>query len=336
MQKALKFNPWFVDALERSDVMALVGFSYNPVVGSAGYVDSASSKSSVGSTAYQQSTAVEKQASATVSISGKAIMLSRLFGSDGSVEQKLETATTTSNTSGSVYNFLTRNDREMLSTVYEYANSNKIDPLKVDGLAVDLAIYRMAGAGGPMDSAGKLYDTQGNPFIPQFNAEDEAVAQRVLTSKAMSDTLIDRGFLDAIFSPTRMSVHASDFSFLEDVVYAFSVSGSDGATDPNAKPVVRYSAENFSALNVDGQALVSGNETMLSRLMDKELAGNIGALSVQSMNSGLTRLLDLLSNNDKTMLGKLYFIGQSKGENLLRLDDIAVMLGNYRKIGLGA
>ncbi len=259
-------------------------------------------------------------------------MLSRLFNSDGSVEPKIETSTTTSNTSGSVYNFLTKSDREMLATVYEYASANGIDPLKVDGLAFDLGGYRMSGPGGPPDTAGKMYDLQGNPRIPEFNAEDEAVAQRVLTSKAMGDTLIDHGFLEAIFTPTKRSVHASDFSFLEDVVYAFSATGSDGATDPNAKPVVRYKAEDFPPLKLDDQAVELGSKTMRSRLSGKELAGSVGALGTLSPNENITKLLDLLSDNDKDMLSRLYAIAQSRNEDLSKFDNMALMLGSYRRI----
>lgn len=311
--------------------------SINPISGSAtgssSSVESKSSKSSATDSSSQEVTTAKKQESATVSISGRAIMLFRLFNSDGSVEPRIETTTTTSNTSGSVYSFLTKSDREMLSTVYEYASANGIDPLKVDGLAFDLGVYRRAGPGGPLDGAGKAYDLQGNPFIPEFNAEDEAVAQRVLTSKAMGDTLIDRGFLEAVFTPTRMSVHASDFSFLEDVVYAFSASGSDGATNPDAKPVVRYRTEDFSPLKLDDQAIDSGSKTMLSRLSGIDLTGGIGTLGTLSVNEGITKLLDLLSDNDKDMLSRLYAIAQTRNEDLAKFDNIALMLGNYRMIG---
>ncbi len=301
---------------------------------SSSSVESKSNKSSATGSSSQEAATVKQQESATVSISGRAIMLSRLFNSDGSVEPRVETTTTTSNTSGSVYSFLTKSDREMLATVYEYASANGIDPLKVDGLAFDLGVYRRAGPGGPLDNAGKAYDLQGNPFIAEFNAEDEAVAQRVLTSKAMGDTLIDRGFLEAVFSPTRMSVHASDFSFLEDVAYAFSASGSDGATNPDARPVIRYKAEDFPPLKLDNQAVESGNKTMLSRLLEKELTGNTGALGTLSANKSATRLLDLLSANDKDMLSRLYAIAQTRNEDLAKFDNIALMLGNYRMIGL--
>jgi len=220
----------------------------------------------------------------------------------------------------------------MLATVYEYASANGVDPLKVDGLAFDLGGYRMAGPGGPLDGAGRLYDLQGNPFIPEFNAQDEAVAQRVLTSKAMGDTLIDRGFLEAVFSPTRMSVHASDFSFLESVAYAFSGSGSDGATDPNAKPVIRYRSEDFPPLKLDDQAVESGSKTMLSRLLEKDLSSSAGALGTLSASGGITKLLGLLNDNDKDMLSRLYAVTQIRNEDLSKIDNMAIMLGSYRMI----
>lgn len=313
--------------------MTSVNLVSGSAAGSSGSVESKPNKSSVTGSSSQETASVKKQESATVSISGRAIMLSRLFNSDGSVEPRVETTTTTNNTSGSVYSFLTKSDREMLATVYEYASVNGIDPLKVDGLAFDLAVYRRAGSGGPSDTAGKLYDLQGNPLIPEFNAQDEAVAQRVLTSKAMGDTLIDRGFLEAVFTPTRMSVHASDFSFLEDVVYAFSASGSDGATNPDAKPVVRYRAEDFPPLKLDDRTVEAGSKTMLSRLLGKDLTGNVGALGALSANEGITKLLDLLSDNDKDMLSRLYAIAQTRNEDLSKIDNMALMLGSYRMIG---
>lgn len=314
--------------------------SINPFSGSAtgssSSVESKSNKSSDTGSSSQETATVRKQESGTVSISGRAIMLSRLFNSDGSVEPRIETTTTTSNTSGSVYSFLTKSDREMLATVYEYASANGVDPLKVDGLAFDLGGYRMAGPGEPLDGAGRLYDLQGNPFIPEFNAQDEAVAQRVLTSKAMGDTLIDRGFLEAVFSPTRMSVHAADFSFLESVAYAFSGSGSDGATDPNAKPVIRYRSEDFPPLKLDDQAVESGSKTMLSRLLEKDLSSSAGALGTLSASGGITKLLGLLNDNDKDMLSRLYAVTQIRNEDLSKIDNMAIMLGSYRMIDQAA
>lgn len=152
----------------------------------------------------------------------------------------------------------------------------------------------------------------------------------------MGDTLIDRGFLEAVFSPTRMSVHAADFSFLESVAYAFSGSGSDGATDPNAKPVIRYRSEDFPPLKLDDQAVESGSKTMLSRLLEKDLSSSAGALGTLSASGGITKLLGLLNDNDKDMLSRLYAVTQIRNEDLSKIDNMAIMLGSYRMIDQAA
>lgn len=141
----------------------------------------------------------------------------------------------------------------------------------------------------------------------------------------MSDTLIDRGFLEAIFSPTRMSVHASDFSFLEKAVYSFSGMGSDGSTDPDARPVVRYKKEDFPPLKLDDQTADSGKEMLLSRLLGKGLAG--------SGQGAFAGLLDLLNSNDRNLLGMLYAVAQLRGEDLSRIDGMAMTMGSYRMLG---
>src|SRR5690606_4383869 len=140
----------------------------------------------------------------------------------------------------------------------------------------------------------------------------------------------DRGFLEAVFTPTRMSVHASDFSFLEEVVYAFSASGSDGATNPNAKPVIRYRAEDFPPLDLDSQDVASGHNMMLSRLSENNLSSSVGALSSLSDKEGLIKLLDLLNDNDKDIFSRFYAIAQIRNEELTGIDNLALMLGNYR------
>jgi len=329
----VKLKPFEPDITNVNGVWTVTEKGAEAGITLADVIGKASGRMATASTGQEQNRYVLDAFFKKDNVSGTAILLSRLFNSDGSVEPRVETTTTTSNTSASVYSFLTKSDREMLATVYEYASANGIDPLKVDGLAFDLGGYRMSGPGGPPDTAGKMYDLQGNPRIPEFNAEDEAVAQRVLTSKAMGDTLIDHGFLEAIFTPTKRSVHASDFSFLEDVVYAFSASGSDGATNPDAKPVVRYRAEDFPPLNLDDQTVDSGSKIMLSRLLEKDLAGTIDALGMLSGNEHITRLLDLLSDNDKDMLSKFYASAQIRNEDLSKIDDMAIMLGSYRIIG---
>lgn len=138
-----------------------------------------------------------------LTISGKALMLSRLFHTDDIyVTPKIEYSTTTRNTSGLVYNFLTASDREILARIYEYASNNGTDLDQVDHLAFDLACYRMAGAsGGNRDTTGMITDNEGRVLISHFSQEDTATAKRILTSDAMKDTAIDREFLLTLMNP---------------------------------------------------------------------------------------------------------------------------------------
>ena len=166
-----------------------------------------------------------------LTISGKALMLSRLFHTDDIyVTPKIEYSTTTRNTSGLVYNFLTASDRGILARIYEYASNNGTDLDQVDHLAFDLACYRMAGAsGGNRDTTGMITDNEGRVLISHFSQEDTAAAKRILTSDAMKDTAIDGEFLLTLMNPGKKPTHATDFDFLEEIVVAFS---SPGGTDP--------------------------------------------------------------------------------------------------------
>ena len=268
--------------------------------------------------------------SSSVAISGRAMLLSRLFHTENpNADPKVATSTTTANMSGSVYSFLTHEDRKTLSNLYEYAVANNIDPAKVDGVAFDLAHYRMAGPGGPLDSTGTLFDTNGNPLINTFEPADEAVAQRVLTSKAIKDTGLDHGFLSAVFNPGKTPVHASDFAFLEKAVYAFSRSGSDGATDPNAAPVVRPKKEDFAPFKLDAQASQSAHDILLARLFPGGLDNNTPTTPLDSYKL-TSNFADFLNASDKDMLGKLYASTQAQQGDLSKVDQIAILIGNYR------
>ena len=301
--------------------MATINHLSNSSIGLSGSVGSNSKNSSI-TDSYsppQSPSSVNEQKTDTVSISGKAMMLSRLFKSDGSVEPKYESKITFENMNGLVFSFLTKGDREMLATAYEYANENGIDLSKVDSLAFDLAIHRRVGPNGHIDSAGNMYDLNGNPRIPQFTEQDEAVAQRLLTSVAIKDTQINHGFLKNLLTPTIHPVHASDFEFLEELVYFFSASGSDGATDPNAKPVIRHKPEDFPPLDMSRKSSNESNSTMVSRLLGIEVG--------KGMN-----ILDVLSDKDKSTLSQLYAIAQERNEDLTQIDNLALMLASYKML----
>lgn len=270
-----------------------------------------------------------KPQQSTVTISGKALLLSRLFKSDGLYgEPKIDSTSTTANTSGSVYSFLTDVDIDVLSKLYEMATTSGETLEQIDNIAFDLAHYRRAGPGGPIDTTGLIFDKSGQPIISEFNPGDEAIAQRVLTSKAMSDTSFDRGFLLSVFTPGKMPVHASDFSFLEKAVYAFSVAGYDGSTDPDAEPVVRPKKEDFQALVIEPESIESGMDILASRVFSDELIGD----SEKTANHFTMQFLEILNEKDKEFLGKLYASAQDRMEDLTPLDNLAFTIANFRKL----
>ena len=297
-------------------------------------IQSSSSSLTKGIEAAKQETAPGSAASVApendttkVSISGRAMMLSRLFHtSDPNANPSIEHSATTSNLSGSVYSFLNTSDRQVLSKLYNYASSNGIDPEKVDRVAFDLGCYRMDGSSGSDDTAGALYDLQGNPIISEFNAPDEAAAQKILTSKAMGDTSIDHGFLRTVLTPTKVPLHASDFGFLQQAVFAFSATGSDGSADPNASPVIRPKKDDFPQLKLNTNTNESGNTTLLSRLLPDTQHSNSNASD--SANSSV--FFNYLNHNDKELLGNLYSIAKKQGDDLTKVDRLATALGAYR------
>lgn len=165
---------------------------------------------------------------------GRATMLSRLFGVTDAAANPGIYRPGSAPAVGSVYMFLTDTDRETIASAYDFAQANGIDPRKVDGLAFDLACYRRSPSSSYVDSVGKTFDESGNPLLAQFDDADESAAQRILTSKAIKDSALPEDFLRHKLDPGFSPVHAVDFGFLEQIVYATSHSGSRDATDPNA------------------------------------------------------------------------------------------------------
>lgn len=260
--------------------------------------------------------------SAKVTISGRAVMLSRLFRTaDPALEPQVEV--NKNKPSGSVWNFLTREDRTTLAKVYEYAGNNGIDPLKVDNLAFDLACYRHSE--GVLGYSGCDYDLTGQPVTRSFKPADEAIAQRILTSKAINDTVIDQGYLRQALDPGYSATHAVDFEFLQQVVFAFSASGSDGAADPNAKPVIRPKAADFAPIRIeqpdDGKSLVQ------ERLFGLTRSGERVAPEVNSP------LLGYLNDMDKALLAGRYHEALRRGEGregIEKVDKLALSLATQR------
>ncbi len=195
----------------------------------------------------------------TVQISGESLVLSRLFhGTPVSY-----TPGDASLAPGTIYGFLTASDRATLASMYEYAQAQGTDLLEVDHVAFDLGVYRSTPADIRETTPAAGYDQDGKLLPVAFSAPDEAVATRILTSKAIKDSALPEKFLRYELSPG-MGGKAASFVFLEQYVYATSPSGSDGASDPAAVLAPR-TPEYFRELQVANGSVYSPDQ--LKRLM---------------------------------------------------------------------
>lgn len=180
----------------------------------------------------------------TVELSGDTLLQSRLFPGVADVSPAAVQA------SSSIYKFLTSSDRTVLSNLYKTTSDSGGDLKQVDALAFDLANYRSTPTAG--DKVGTTFTEAGTPIDYAFTPSDEAAAQRILTSKAMSDTAIPKDFLKSFLDPGfAPGDHAVSFDALEKMVYATSTSGADGATDPTAVLAPRP-AERLATLKAAG------------------------------------------------------------------------------------
>ncbi len=185
-------------------------------------------------------------AAVTDETAGHAIMVSRLFSR---IPESVTYTVANQPASGSVYNFMTASDRTVIASLYDYAQQNGVALQKVDDLAFDLGGYRMEPAGARPGDFLVGYDESGAAhYGMEYSEAEEATAQRILTSKAIKDSALPEDFLRYKLAGAG---HASDFTFLEEVVYATSVAGSDGATDPTATLAPRPK-ERFAAMQAAG------------------------------------------------------------------------------------
>lgn len=178
----------------------------------------------------------------TAAISGHAMLLSRLFHTnDLQAQPPVMTTLTTKDLSGNSASFLRMGDRKLIERAYEYASANGMDPVQVDNLAFDLSLYRNTQTSGSTEETTQNYDMEGNPWVGKFNAHDAELAKRMLTSQAINDTDIDRGFLAYTLNPQKSHGHAVSFESLEKFISVLSPSGgkpspADGKASQPVQP----------------------------------------------------------------------------------------------------
>lgn len=257
-----------------------------------------------------------------VAISGRAMMLSRLFGQDES-NYTGEVMTNKSDASGALVPYLTKDDRAMLEKMYVYSNDNGIDLKHVDALGQDLAVYRRFGASAaPKD----LYDTAGHSLKVELSAVNKAAAERIASGSAIASTTIDQGFLR---SELTVGGHAVNHEFLERMVGVFSSSAdiSDRSGNPASRgAIAAYNAESNKLVNIASKNVelvipeadyVNVNGVGHWRTQEHETPDNLGNV----IGSNGSAISDLLSSGETNVREFLTLLdGYSKNKNIDRKD----------------
>lgn len=188
--------------------------------------------------------AAHGQVGAIADSHGRKLLVSRLYGGcepalfDGATGMSLE------NIGRSSYLYLNQQDRQLVSEIYSYAESQNVDLTHVDMIASDIGEYRRHNDGRLMASFnnGNSYNSEGWQVTVSFIESDAAVASRLLNGDAINRTRFDQGFLRYVLDPGFGALgHRADFAFLEHAVTRFSaeadtLTSADGRFSEYASP----------------------------------------------------------------------------------------------------
>ena len=160
----------------------------------------------------------------TTGARGRQIMLDRLYGGREPPVMDSTGGLTFTHLCHSSDDFLTKNDRQLLSDIYAYVQDKDVDMAYVDRIAWNIGHYRQFGNGRFLGGFnGNSYDLQGWQKTISFTEQDAAIASRVLNGSAINSTRFDQGFLRHILDPNFGAINNSGyFGFMEHVVTKFS------------------------------------------------------------------------------------------------------------------
>ncbi|QKJ68308.1 hypothetical protein HQN60_15895 (plasmid) [Deefgea piscis] len=174
---------------------------------------------------------IKNKDSSIVSISGNALMISRLFdGKSNTPIASGKTGTALINSGVSNVNYLNSDDRELLAEMYQFANNNGVDLQNVDAIAQTLGSYRRFDDGRNLYNFnnGHNMDTNGNVLSVNFSEKDSKTASRIINGEAINTTRIDHGFLKFILDPGYGALmNTTDLEFLEQMTTKFSEKGTN-------------------------------------------------------------------------------------------------------------
>lgn len=162
-----------------------------------------------------------------VSVNGRDIMISRLFGNS---EPPVALAPATFyNITQNRNEFLSSDDRALIADMYAYAQAEGADLHYVDQLVMSLSTFRYYSDGRQL-SGNNGYNAEGYRVTYDVKPADTVIAAGILNGSALASTRIDQDFLRYILSSDhRAFSNVGGIPFLERMVKKFS---DEGANQP--------------------------------------------------------------------------------------------------------
>lgn len=174
-------------------------------------------------------TPVNPATRAEVSISGRALLLQRVFDVK---DPAMEPPVMSRDAAGSFFMpdhlFLTHDDRDLLARIYEFAQEQNADLKFVDNLIFSLSDYRFHRDGRTKGAHNEgHFDLEGHQVTHHFTERDAATAKRILASEALQTTELDKGFIRRITDENYSGINHNHFEFMEQVINRFSAKGAE-------------------------------------------------------------------------------------------------------------
>ncbi|CAD6558119.1 hypothetical protein LMG28727_06527 [Paraburkholderia kirstenboschensis] len=212
----------------------------------------------------------------SVTLSGRALMLSRLYGSEQRIPASIPEFN--DNTVGlPLVDWLTDADRDTLSDMYSYAQQQGADLNYVDDIAFDMGMYRRYSPSEANINDGGTYDSGGHQLSVSFGKNDTAAADSIMNGDAIRSTKVDKGFLKYELDPGFSPNHSANFKFLGQMVDHFS----DAKTKQPLSP-------EFSTFTIQKEATVvhGSKEVTESMISDFTVNGGVFTLTEHGKKNG--------------------------------------------------
>jgi hypothetical protein len=277
--------------------------------------------------------------SASVTLSGRSIMLSRLLHTqNANAPPPVVSASgglTRDHLSQNPVDFLTEKDRSLVSEMYAYAQQQGSDLTHVDTIAITLGTYRQFDNGKSLGGFNESqFDSEGHQLSASYSASDTTTANRILNSDAIKSTRLDPQFLSYILQPTHSLSNMANVDFMAQMVTKFSDKGTEATSlDPKFATFTRKdSAVSNVVITASKEVIYKAPETQIANInghwfiLDPSILKDPSALKATGLGS--TQIADAKRNKGIVALALLDVDPKKSNDVTVKLLD---MLGKNKQ-----